>query len=189
MNILIKQFIIVVGIILAILSIVFGSFLPLAKSQRYISALGSASSVKTLDEFKANFDRVFKFYSPVGDEETAKFLSSDILNSVVQKEQSEAVSRALISYIEPYMMKNNVRHLMVLGQMYSILWQKSGREDDFIKSEDYYRGALIIGPKLPPVLYSLFDLYQAKGDKEKAKEIGETILRYWPEEEKVRKAI
>jgi tetratricopeptide (TPR) repeat protein len=187
MNAFFKQSIAIIGIILAILSIYFGSYLPLVKSRRFITALGSASSVKTINDFQKNFDNAFKFYSPVGDEEMAKFLSSDILRAISQKEQSEAASRALVNYIEPYMFKNNVRHLIVLGQMYFVLWQKSGKEEDFKKAEEYYLKALAIGSKLPPVLYGLFDLERAAGNNEKAKEIGEKILKYWPEDERVRR--
>ncbi len=181
MNLFIKQFTIITLLILAMLSIIFGSLLPLVKSQRFVSASRSAFSARTLRDFKANFDQALKFYSPIGDEEIAKFLGGNILSAISQKEQSDAVSRELVSYIEPYMFKNNVRHLMTLGQMYFILWQKSGREEDFLKAENYFRQALAIGPKLPPVLYPLFNLYQVKRDTQKTKEIGEVILKYWPE--------
>jgi len=183
----IKQFIVIFLIILAIFSIIFGSLLPLMKSRRFISSLNSIQFIKTLGEFKVNFDRPLKFYSPIGDEEIVKFLSGNIFSAIAQREQSEATARELILYIEPYMFKNNVRHLLTLSQMYFVLWQKSGQEDDFIKAENYFRQALAIGPKLPPVLYTLFDLYQAKGDREKIKEIGEIILKYWPEDEKIEK--
>ena len=182
----IKQFIVIFLIILAIFSIIFGYLLPLMKSRRFISSLNSIQFIKTLGEFKVNFDRPLKFYSPIGDEEIVKFLSGNIFSAIAQREQSEATARELILYIEPYMFKNNVRHLLTLGQMYFVLWQKSGHEDDFKKAEEYYRQALLIGPKLPPVLYGIFDLYLAKGDKEKIKEIGGIILKYWPEDERVK---
>lgn len=181
-----KQIIAIVGIVLALLFIYFGSILPLVKSRRFIVSLGEASSIKTIDEFQKNFDKPLNFYSPVGDEEIAKFLSTDILKAISQKEQPENVSRILVNYIEPYMFKNNVRHLIVLAQMYSVLWQKSGKEDDFKKAKEYYKEALVIGPKLPPVLYGFLDLERAKGDKEKIKEISEMILKYWPEDKRLK---
>jgi len=45
---------------------------------------------------------------------------------------------------------------------------------------------LALGPKLPPALYSLFDLYEAHGDMEKRQEISSLILQYWPNDEQVR---
>ena len=187
MNFLIKKIVIVIIIVIVLSGIFFGSILPLMKSRRFISSLNSIQFIKTIKEFKVNFDRPLKFYSPIGDEEIVKFLSGNIFSAIAQREQSEATARELILYIEPYMFKNNVRHLLTLSQMYFVLWQKSGQEDDFIKAENYFRQALAIGPKLPPVLYTLFDLYQAKGDREKIKEIGEIILKYWPEDEKIEK--
>ena len=184
-----KQFIIVAIIILAVLSIVFGSYLPLVKSRRFISALRSVSSIRTIDQFKGNFDQAFKFYSPVGDEEIAKFLSSNILQIISQENQSEAVSRVLVAYIEPYLFQDNVRHLIVAGQMYEILWGKYGREEDFQKAENYFQKAFTIGPKLPPVLYGMLNFYQMKGDTPKVKEISEIILQYWPDDETVKKII
>ncbi len=184
-----KQFIAIFLIILAASSIYFGALLPFAKAQRYIGALNAMSSIESLEDFKRNFDNVFDFYSPIGDEEAAKFLGSTIVNIISQKEQPENISRYLVEYIEPHLFKDNVRHLIMGGQMYFILWQKSRNESDFIKAEEYYRKALSIGPKLPPVLYGLLDLYQAKGDQEKIREIGEIILQYWPDDEKVKKII
>lgn len=186
MNEEIKKIIVFIGVALAFLSIIFGSFLPFAESRRYIAALNEVPSIKSLEDFKKKFDVVFDFYSPVGGEETAKFLGSSIVGIISQKEQPETVSRYLVEYIEPKLQKNNVRHLIMAGQMYEILWQKSKKESDFKKAEEYYQQALAIGPKLPPVLYGLLDLERAKGNKEKIKEISETILKYWPEDEKIK---
>ena len=184
---LLKQIFIIIFIILAILSIYFGSYLPLVKARRYVAALRSNQNVKTLEDFKANFDKSFTFYSPIGDEEIAKFLSSDILTIIASQNQQEKIDRALVDYLEPYAFKNNVRHLMVMGQMHGVIWEKYGRkEEDFQKAEEYWQKAFVIGPKLPPVLYGMLNLYQAKGDQEKIKEISEIIIQYWPEDEKIK---
>lgn len=190
MNLFIKQLTIIALLISATLSIVFGSYLPLVKSLRFITALNSIPSIKTLEQFETNFDQAFKFYSPVGDEEITKFLAGDILQIISQENQPEAVSRMLVTYIEPYIFQNDVRHLMVIGQMYQVLWGKYGqREEDSQKSENYFQKALAIGPKLPPVLYGMLDIYQMKGDVQKVKEIGEIILKYWPDDERIKKVV
>ncbi len=185
-KLLIKQFILIALIILAILSIVFGSYLPLVKSRRFIAALSSVASVKTVQEFMVNFDKSFKFYSPIGDEEITKFLVNDVLQLISQPTQSEAVDRALVNYIEPYLFKNDLRHLMATGEMHRILWEKYGREEDFTKAEDYFNQAYKIGPNVPPVLYSMINLYLAKRDILKVKEIGGIVLQYWPDDENIR---
>ena len=76
---------------------------------------------------------------------------------------------------------------MVMGQMHGVIWEKYGRkEEDFQKAEEYWQKAFAIGPKLPPVLYGMLNLYQAKSDQEKIKEISEIIIQYWPEDEKIK---
>ena len=184
MKIFVQQFIIIALIILAALSIVFGSYLPLIKSQKYISALRAGSQVKSVEQFKANFDSPIKFYSPIGDEEIVKFLTNDILQIIFQQKQSEQVSRILVEYTEPYFFQNNVRHKIVGAEYYLVLWQKSGREEDYQKAESYFKKAYEIGPKLPPVLYGMLNLYQMKGDVQKAQEIKEIILKYWPDDQR-----
>ncbi|PIR87902.1 MAG: hypothetical protein COU10_01985 [Candidatus Harrisonbacteria bacterium CG10_big_fil_rev_8_21_14_0_10_45_28] len=142
--------------------------------------------MKTINEFKTVFDRAFKFYSPIGDEEIAKFLVKSIFQIMSQPNQSEAVSRLLISYIEPYMFKNDVRHLLALGQTYQLLWANySQKEEDFKKAENYFLEAYRIGPNLPPVLYGLLDLYRMSRNDQKIKEFGEIILKYWPDDKEV----
>lgn len=183
-----KQSIIVILIVFALFLIYFGAYLPFARGRAYVTALRAAQSINSLNEFKALFDRPLNFYSPVGDEEVAKFLSIDILKTITQA-RPEELNRALVEYIEPYMLKNNVRHLIILGQMYSVLWREYGHNEDYLKSEAYQRQAFEIGPNLPPVLYGLLDIYQASGDDVKLKEIVSDIVKYWPEDEGVQKVL
>ena len=183
---MIKKIFIFFGILLAVLAIIFCSYLPFEKSRSYVRAINMLNSIKTLPEFKDVFGRALSFYSPIGQEEIVKFFSSDTITSLVSQNNPEALSRELVSFIEPYLFKNDVRHLIIRGNLYSLLWQKYRQEEDFVKSEEAYRAALAIGPKLPPVLYSLLDLYQAKGEGEKLKEIANTILKYWPDDQKIK---
>src|SRR3989344_4656571 len=183
-----KQPIIIILIVFAFISVYFGAYLPFARGQAYITALRAAQSIHSLNEFEALFDRPLDFYSPVGDEEVAKFLGMDILNTITQV-RPEELNRALVEYIEAHMLKNNVRHLIILGQMYSILWREYGHKEDYMKSEAYQRKALEIGPNLPPVLYGLLDIYQASGDNAKLKEIASEIVKYWPEDEGVQNVL
>ncbi len=183
-----KQSIIIILIVLALILAYFGAYLPFARGRAYVTALRAVQSIHSLGEFETLFDRPLNFYSPVGDEEVAKFLGMDILNTITRV-QPEELNRALVEYIEPYMLKNNVRHLIILGQMYSVLWREYGHKEDYVKSEVYQRKALEIGPNLPPVLYGLLDIYQASGDDTKLKEIASKIVKYWPEDEGVQNVL
>jgi len=178
-------------IILAILSIVFGSILPLIKSQSYISALTDLQSAKihSVDQFKQEFGAVLDFYSPIGQEEVVKFLSENIMEMMINEAQQTGklgpVAPALVSFVEPYLFQNNVRHVLFAAEAYKILWEASGSKDYFMKSQDYYQKAYAIGPKLPPVLYGMFNLYGLVGDKADAEKVGEIILQYWPDDKNV----
>lgn len=173
-------------IILAVLSIIFGCYLPFAKSRRYITALESVQSVKTVQQFEANFDKSLKYYSPIGDEEVVKFLANLILQLLMQQNQAEAVDRMLVNYIEPYLFKNDTRHLLAGSQMHQILLTKYNNIEDLQKMDSYMHAAYAIGPKLPPVLYNLFDIYRMEKNIPKAEEIGQEILEYWPDAQEIK---
>lgn len=191
LKLLLKQFIIIALIILAVLLIVFGAILPWKKSQLYINTLTDMQSGRsyTTEQFKDRTGKVINFYSPIGQEEVVKFLSSEILIVVYQKGFSEQASRFLVGYMDKYLFKNNVRHLLMNGDLHKILWINFGNEKDFKKAEEYFKKAYEIGPNLPPVLYDLFELYRFKGDGENMKKIGEEILKYWPDDENVREVL
>lgn len=180
MNHSLKLALITGGIILSLLGLYFGSYLPLAKSRLYISTIRSAQSVRSVAEFKALYDRMFALYSPIGEEEIVKFMSYDVMGIVSIKDQPEEIARALVEYIEPHLLTNNVRHLLVAAQMYTTLWQNYGHDSDYEVAVRYYRAAYDIGPKLPPVLFGLLQLYVNRGDMTSANEIGEHILSLWP---------
>lgn len=180
-----KQVILMLALVVVVVGIVLGAYLPWAKATSYISALRNLPNVNSMDGFAKNFDEPLNMYSPVGDEEVVKFLSNDILQLVNQKDQPEAVSRALVSFIKPRLLTDNVRHLLTGAQMHFILWSKFHNDDDYKITEQYYLKALSIGPRLPPVLYGLLDLYRQKGEKAKMQEIAKIIVGYWPSDDKV----
>jgi hypothetical protein len=180
MNHSLKLTLVTGGIIFFLLGLYYGAYLPLAKSRLYISTIRSAQSIRSVADFKALYDRMFALYSPVGTEEIVKFMSYDVMGIISIKDQPEEIARALVEYIEPYLFTNNVRHLLVGAQMYTTLWQNYGHDSDYEAAVRYYRAAYDIGPKLPPVLFGLLQLYVNHGDMVSANEIGEHIVALWP---------
>ncbi|MFH1192969.1 MAG: hypothetical protein V1656_01470 [Candidatus Jorgensenbacteria bacterium] len=182
MNKIIQTSIIAALIILVLAGIIFGAYAPLVKSTRYIKALGTVSSIHTMGDFEQNFLPALTHWSPIGQEEVVKFLANDIMSIASQPEQPEVVARMVVDFIEPYLFKDNVRHMLIGGGLRAILWLNYGRQEtDFEKAEAYYRAALAIGPKLPPPLYALLDLYRQKGDGEKENAIKDRIVALWPD--------
>lgn len=183
---IVKNIIIFTLIILVVFFIIYGSLLPFAKAKLYIRAMSNLQSIKSLDEFKKNFDAPFNFYSPVGQEEITRFLATEIIGRMIYPDQKENISRELVNYIEPRFFQNNSRHLLLAASMYGEMFNIYGKEDDLKKTEEYFQKLLVLNPKSPQALYSLFDIYQKKGELEKTKEISETILKYWPEDERIK---
>lgn len=171
-------------------SLVFGVYAPVAKARAYIGALQTVAEVNTVQGFEEHFRPALDHWSPIGQEEVVKYLASDIADLVAQGNQPEAGARALVEYIEPYLFQNNVRHLLMGGHFYYALWENYGQKpEDYARAKNYYERALLIGPELPPVLYALFDLTLHAGDNGRAREVGNEILRLWPDAENVRQAL
>lgn len=186
-NLLVKSVASALTVILAVGALVYGVYAPVAKASQYITALQTISSVNSIEGFKAHFNPALTHWSPIGQEEVVKYLGSDIVNFVVSGDQSEEAARALVEYIEPYLFPNNVRHLLMGGHLYSGLWEQYGKKsEDYVRAEEYYTAAFRIGPGLPPVLYSLFDLALKAGETEKANAAAAEILRLWPEAEAIK---
>ena len=61
---------IVIALIAATLAgIYFGSYRPLVKGQKYIEALSKAGEVRSVEEFRKNFESVLQYPAPVSDDE------------------------------------------------------------------------------------------------------------------------
>ena len=182
---MIKYIVSTIGIALAVLGVIYGSFLPLLKAKLYIRAINNFSLIKNLDEFKKNFNRPLDFYSPVGQEEIVKFLATEIIERLIYPGQQEIISRELVNYIEPRFSYTDSKHLLLSASMYGKIFNIYNNKNDLEKTEKYFQEILALNPKSPQALYGLFGVYQYKGEISKAKETAEIILRYWPEDERI----
>ncbi len=169
-------------IIGAVLAIIYGSLQPLTKSQSFIKGLQNFSQIKTFGDFTTQFDAIFNYPSPVGNEEIGRFLSDQITSIISQQNQPEDVSRALVSYMEPHMTQNDLQTFLTDAHFHLILWENFHKTEDYSAAEQAYLKALAIGPKLPPVLYGLASLYASGSDRVKFIQTAETILSYWPDD-------
>lgn len=176
-------------IIVSVVAVYFGSYLPYTKSKMYIGAV--QTKISGFDQLKSIYDQVFSFYSPIGDEESVKFLLNSIDGWVANPANAanEAGVRQLVSYIEPKIFQNNPRHLLLMGSIYSNFWRQFKKDEDFEKAVDYYRRILVIGPNLPHALYSLLSLYIQADRPAEVREIGDRIIQLWPGDEGVKKIL
>ena len=178
-----KQLILLVLIIAVGLGVYFGALLPLGKAQSFINAQTNLSTVQNTDDLKKLYDVPLTMWSPVGQEEAVKFTAGTLSDILMGQNIDEQTARWLVEYIEPHLFKNDLRHLLLLGDMYRVIWERyGGNPQDFIKAEEYYLKANAIGPKIPPILYRLTDMYLKTGNKDEARKHAETILKYWDDE-------
>ncbi len=174
-----KKLILIIIIILAIYSLYFSAVVPWNRSRAFLNGIKSLPSITSVQEFKDTFQPVLK-HNTIGDEEAFKYIANESLKIIYQENTAKDVSMAIVEFLEPYHMSTNVRHLIAMGDIYYIMWRKYMDPEFFAKAEDYYLQAKTIGPKLPPVLYSLLNFYQQTAETEKAKNIAEEILVLWP---------
>lgn len=188
--------IIAIGVsVLMVVTAYFGSYLPIKKSQRFIQTY-SQNEARSLQEFNRIFDEVMGLYSPVGQEEiVSNYLS--IANNVIQNQKEEVIVRSLVGKAEEYALPiietgrglNFSQILLSMGLVYKSAAMKLNDTEYYNKAVTTLRMGMEYSPNRPAFLYHLFELYYAKGDKEHTKEIGEIILRYWPNEIKVKEII
>jgi len=186
---MLKNLIITIVIILALVSVYFGAYKPLFKAQMYMNTQKSIPTYKTFDELTSAFDKVFNFKSPIGQEEIVKFSNHQFESIVADKNQTEEVSFSVVTYAEEHIFENNVVHLLQMGSMAGILFNRFEKIEYFQVSESYYKKVRKIAPNLPHALYALFDLYQKTGQTEKMEEVGNKIIELWPNEERVKEVL
>ena len=190
MSVSIKKFIAIFATIAALIAMYLGSFLPLRKSQLYIKAMFNFQSgkVHSVEDFIGLFGSALNFYSPIGQDEAVSYYSG-ILTNVINQQNNEQVIEVLLKESEKWMepilkaQKGFVfnQNLYNFATVYKIAALKLKNEIYYQKSLDLFNEGLKYSPNRLIFLSGLFELYQAKGDNEKMREISDIILKYWPD--------
>ncbi len=175
-----------------------GALAPLLKSHSYIVAYGDLQNIRSLEEFNNLFDPVFSFYSPIGyDEILGGYI--DIAISAISQNQAPPpeLARVLVQKVAdkaaPALEKgagfNYGQNLFKLGILYRTAALRYGNREYYDMAISIFERARAMSPIRPPFLYNLFELYVGKQDYARAKDIGTIILRYWPDDEEIRRAM
>jgi tetratricopeptide (TPR) repeat protein len=189
MNPLPKKIIAISATIVILIAMYLGSFLPLRKSQIYIKAMFNFQSgkVHSVEDFVGLFGSALNFYSPIGQDEVVSYYSG-ILANVINQQNNEQVIEILLKESEKWMepilkaQKGFVfnQNLYNFAVVYKIAGLKFKNEIYYQKSLDLFNEGLKYSPNRLIFLGGLYELYQAKGDNEKMKEISEIVLKYYP---------
>lgn len=169
---------------------VFGALLPFMKSVVFMDFFSSPQGITNARGFYDHYDRVFAFSSLVGDQEISLLIAYDVLELLQSTSLSYETARDLALYADAHLAYySDFQTVLTRGHIYQTLWLVGRDARDYLEAERFFREALALGSKVPRVLYSLFFLYYEAHDAEKARDVGTTILRYWPYDQTVRHMI
>ncbi len=192
-----KLIIAIMSSLLILTAMYYGSYLPFRKSQLYINAqVGLSKGIRSLQEFNDLFEPALNFYSPVGqDEIVSGYLR--VLIGLLEKQSNKEVVDILIKQAEarmaPILEKEKgfglSQNIYNLASIYAISAIRFNDDVYYEKGVEMFMLGLIHSPNRAMFLYGLFNLYQFKGDEKGLKEVGETILKYWPNSSQIREIV
>ncbi|MBI4993756.1 hypothetical protein HZC33_02255 [Candidatus Wolfebacteria bacterium] len=195
-----NEFKIIIAFIITILTLgmfYLGAYLPLAKSQMYINAYRDLPKIKSLEEFNKIFEKVFDYYSPIGQEEIISGYLNILVNLISSQKLDEQVANVLFNNVDgvmnPFLKSgkgfNLSQNIYALATVYEIAANKFNSPEYRQRSIYLYQEGLKYSPGRPIFIFGLFNSYYNFGDKQKAKKIGEIILKSFKVEDKVKTII
>jgi len=176
----------------------FGAYLPLRKGQLIIEAMRSLGSVKTVQDLENVLSEPLDFYSPVGQDESVRQVSA-VISGILSKQKTmpQDVAVVLINFVVGYFDPiissghggNFSQDFLTLGQIYQTAGMNYNSDVYLNKAVEYYKRGLDYSPNRPQFLYNLLNIYIAQNDLKSAKEIGDIILKNWPQDEKIQEIV
>lgn len=190
MNPLLKKFLSVVISATILIVAYYGNYLPLKKSQAFISATHSYDPKDSVTQLESLLSAPLDVPSPIGQSELVRNVAGIVLNYTSLDEAPE-----LVNYVESYYAPiidrgrgmNFAQDLYVLGLLHESVAVNHRDGNQLQIAQIYFEKGLQASPGRPQFLYSLFDVYRMEGDVVKAKETGDLILKQWPGSEDTRK--
>jgi len=197
MNQLSKQIIAISISFFVLVMVFYGSYLPYKKSKTFISSLNAlgAGQIRSFEQLDKIVSSSLKINSPIGQEELIRQFLGVFAGFINQSDSPEVID-ILVKYIESYanpiLQKGKGlsfnQDLYLAIRFYLTAYEKTKDQKYLDKAKQYAELSYSLGPKRPQVLYSLFDIYRLENNMEKAKEIGNQILNYWPDDASVKEA-
>jgi len=194
-----KLIIAIISSLLILTGMYLGSYLPLIKSQLYVKILMAleTNKIHSVQDFFNLVNPALEFYSPIGQDEVVSYYTGGILAGIISQQNNPQIIEALVKETEKWMepiIKSQKgfsisQNLYNFAQIYLIAAQKIKSVAYLQKSIDLFKEGLKNSPNRYIFLEGIFNAYQIKGNKDGMKEIGNTILKYWPNKEEVRNAI
>jgi tetratricopeptide (TPR) repeat protein len=190
-----KQVIAIVAIVLLVVVLYIGTYLPYRKGVSYITALGQAPQATSLSEFGHVFAVSLDLPSPVGQEELVRSFVNTMSSVIASNAKDvpglgDSALQLVDHYAQPLLDRGRglsfAQLLYVSGAAYETAYSATGNTAYSDKARMYYERGLELSPDRPQFLYPLLEDYRARGDKDKARELAERILSIWPDDAQTR---
>lgn len=174
----------------------YGTYLPMRKSQIFISTMRNLNTAQTLEEVGRMLEIPLAALSPIGQEELVRN-SANVFQDTLNRTDDPAAISKIMDFVEEHYRRIIERgrgmsfgqNLYVLGVMNEFAFIKTKQSRYLDSSERYYTIGIELGPKRPQPLYGLFDVYRIRGNIEKSKEIADRILGQWPNDDMARRGL
>ena len=194
MNPIIKKTIALVASLAIAALAVYGTYLPMRKSQAFIRALNELQNADSISKLEETLSVPLDLPSPIGQEEIVRNIANTVMGYV---DKNSAVADDVVKYVRNYFDPIIARgrgmsftqDLFLLGTIHEIALQRTQQAKYFPAMMEYYLEGNSLSPKRPQFLYRLFSAYQLEGNIEEAKKIGTQILSQWPEHSEMRAAL
>lgn len=174
----------------------YGTYLPMRKSQIFISTMKNLRTAQSLEEAEQMLEVPLAAPSPVGQEELVRNTTNALQDTLNRTDDPAVISRVMDfvegqyqPIIERGLGMSFGQNLYVLGVMNELAFIKTKQSRYLENAKRYYTLGLELGPKRPQPLYGIFDIYRMEGNVEKSKEIAEQILSQWPDDERARQGL
>lgn len=166
----------------------YGNYLPLRKSQSFITMTRSAGSAQSWEDLKGIIRQSLDLPSPIGQEELVRNLSSMMLGVIRSNGQNAQLTASILDFVRGYfdpIIKRGKgmsfqQDLYIMGLEYQIAYVQTHTPAYLDQSEAYFKQSIQMAPKRPQAYYGLFDVYRLRGDKANADATARHILELWP---------
>lgn len=173
---------------------VYGSYMPMRKSEMYIGTLQNfqAQPPTSLQDLENRLSVPLDYPSPIGQEELVRNTANSVL-SLIQRGTDATTTAALIGflngYYDPILAQGKGmsfgQDVYLEGAINEVAFAQTGNPNYLENALQYYREGNMLGPNRPQPLYGLFDVYRAMGDVTDTQIIAQKILMNWPMDQSV----
>ncbi len=185
-----KKILAVVAVCVLAFVAYYGTYLPLQKSQSFISTIRGVGGAHSLEEFERLFASSLDIPSPIGHEELVRNMATEIVGFVgrggTAPAVEEEIAKFVVRYFTPIIARGRgmsfEQDLYILGTLERMVYQHTRKKEYLDTAEQYFLQGLQFGPKRPQFLYALSDIYLIKQDVARLKKITEQIHKQWPED-------